>query len=266
MNKLSIHPVIIFTASFAIVILIFYLMTHSSTSEIINNAATRYAEGETATTVFERQQNFNNALQLYLDLEKTFDPRYSNGKLYYNIGNTFYQLGEYPFAILYYTRALALNGDARIRENLQTAQEKAHVKPPRFSASIIETLSLNKWLSVTSRLQFFGLSALGGFVFLSLFIWWNFPLLRVTGLVFSLIAAFFLLTILLDLFFGPQEAVLINGENLRKGASVEFASVIEEPLSAGTVVRVIGQEKEWLKVVASDDKMGFVPEKSLRKI
>ena len=266
MNKLTAHPVIIFTASFLIVIAVYFLMTRTSTSSIINDAASLYEQGEVATTVFEREQKFNNALQLYLDLEKTFDPRYSNGKIYYNIANTFYQLNQYPFAILYYAKALTLNNDARIHENLQTVREKANVSPPQYSASLIETISLKNWLSLPTRLQLFGLSALISFALFSLIIWRYLPLVGMIGGLFACIAFFFLATSVLGLLFSPKEAVVVNSEYLRKGASPEFASVIEEPIRAGSIVRVVGQEKNWLKVLYHENKVGFIPEKSLRKV
>lgn len=243
-------------------------MTRSSTNDIIKDAASRYAKGENATTVFQRQQEFNQALQLYLDLETRFDPRSSNGKLYYNIGNTFYQLGEYPFAILYYTRAMALNNDARIQENLRTAREKAEVEAPKTSASLSSTFSLENWLSFPSRIQLFSITALLGLLLLSLTIWRPQATLRLVSFLFMAVSAFFLLTVLIELFFSPQEAVLVSSENLRKGASPEFASVMEEPIRAGSIVEVVGQEHQgaWLKVIYNGDKIGFIPVKSVRKV
>lgn len=266
MSKYTSNPIIIFVFSFMLIMSIFYYMTHSSTSDIINDAASRYAAGEAATTVFERQNEFNKALGLYLDLETRFDPRSSNGKLYYNIGNTFYQLGEYPLAILYYTRALALNSDARIKENLRTAREKANVLAPKTQESLLDTFFLKNWFSLPSRIQLFSLfAALAlGLFSASLF----YGVFRFPSYIFMALTAFFLLGILAGLFISPQEAVVITSENLRKGASLEFANVSEQPLPAGSLVEVVGEETQgsWLKVIYNETQVGFIPAKSVRKV
>lgn len=65
--------------------------------------------------------DFNQALTLYKKEDKS-------GELYYNLGNTYYQLGQYPWAIFYYYRALSLRpGDIRIENNLKVTQEKLEI-------------------------------------------------------------------------------------------------------------------------------------------
>lgn len=268
MYRVSLSPVVIFIVSFTLVMGIYVFMMRHAAHTVIEDAAELYKKGEMAQTVFERQTYFNQALQLYADLENKYDPRYTNGKLYYNIGNTFYQLNQYPFAILYYLKASKLNSDARIQENLATARTKAGAEAPKVRRGFIDTFSLERWLSLPSRLQIFSYTALLGFILFSVTIWRSQPLLRIASYAFFSLSAYLLLGLISQAFWGMEEAVLINGENLRKGASQEFASVLEEPLNPGTVLEVIGEEKngEWLKVVFNEDQMGYVPAKSLRKI
>jgi len=266
MGRINEHPIIVFVISVALVATIFFIMTHSSTTDIIDDAARLYTEGEKAQTVFDRQTKFNQALQLYLDLEKRSDLPYSDGKLYYNIGNTFYQLSEYPLAILYYYKAQQLNNDARIRENLKTALEHAHVTEPKGLQSIADTVALNDWTALSTRWQLFSAAAIIAIGLFSLWIWLENPLYRLGGYVFAGISAFFLFTLLLDFLLSPQESVLINSENLRKGASTEFASVTEEPIPAGSLVYVVGEEGGWLKIMVNEEKVGFVPGTSVRRV
>ncbi|CRX38926.1 tetratricopeptide repeat protein [Estrella lausannensis] len=268
MYKVSLSPIVIFIVSFTIVIALYIFMMRHAAHTVIEEAATLYSKGENAQTVFERQKYFNQALQLYQDIENKYDPRYTNGKLYYNIGNTFYQLNQYPFAILYYLKATKLNGDTRIQENLSTARVKAGVEAPKNHGGFIDAFSLSNVFSLPTRLQIFSFTALMGFALFSITIWRYMPPVRIVSCLFFALAAFMLLGLLTEVFWGRESAVLVNGENLRKGASMEFASVLEDPLSPGSVVDVVGEEKggEWLKVILNGDKIGYLPAKSLRKI
>lgn len=68
----------------------------------LTDADSSYIEGEKATTLAKRQEKFNQALSLYMNLEEEYAPTHGDGKLYYNIGNTYFQLQEYPRALLYH--------------------------------------------------------------------------------------------------------------------------------------------------------------------
>ena len=48
---------------------------------------------------------FDSALAVYKDIT---DQGYSSATLYYNIGNTYYKLRNYPLAIYYYEKSLKL--------------------------------------------------------------------------------------------------------------------------------------------------------------
>lgn len=268
MYKVSLSPIVIFVISFTIVMGLYIFMMRHVAHVVIEDAANLYSKGEVAQTVFERQNYFNQALQLYQDIENKYDPRYTNGKLYYNIGNTFYQLNQYPFAILYYLKAAKLNGDPRIQENLSTARAKAGVEAPKIHSGFVDAFSLANVFSLPSRLQIFSFAALVGFALFSLTIWRPMPPVRIVSYFMFALAAFMLLGLLAQVFWGGESAVVVSGENLRKGASMEFASVLEEPLNPGSVVEVVGEEKEgeWLKVILNGDKIGYLPAKSLRKI
>ncbi|MFA6125683.1 MAG: tetratricopeptide repeat protein [Bacteroidales bacterium] len=76
---------------------------------------------------------FEKANQLYLsgdyssareEYQKIVNSGFESVELYYNLGNTFYKLGQIPSAILYYERALILNPkDPDIRFNLNLANQ-----------------------------------------------------------------------------------------------------------------------------------------------
>ncbi|MCB1213287.1 MAG: tetratricopeptide repeat protein, partial [Chlamydiia bacterium] len=61
-----------------------------------------YREGERAKTSTEREVAFNEALRLYQRFEEGSDA----SPLLYNIGNCYAQLGEYGWALYYYSEAI----------------------------------------------------------------------------------------------------------------------------------------------------------------
>ena len=102
-----------FTAFFAVVLLGLaaryvyplldvYLTPASGSAE---KGKAYYSQGVSAATVAGQSAAFNAALDEFLGLEAAGNPVFGSGKLYYNIGNTYFQLEEYPRAILYYARA-----------------------------------------------------------------------------------------------------------------------------------------------------------------
>ena len=77
-----------------------------------------------AETLFEREKSLNLTLENDFALINTNGS--TNPQLNFNIGNTLYQLGEYPWAILYYYKALHLApNDYQIKSQLRLAQDKS---------------------------------------------------------------------------------------------------------------------------------------------
>jgi len=69
--------------------------------------------------------DYDGAVELYQDL---IDRGVQTVEVYYNLGNTVYQLGDYNDAVLNFSRAQQLDPrDANIQHNLQLAQESAGV-------------------------------------------------------------------------------------------------------------------------------------------
>lgn len=66
--------------------------------------------------------NFEKAKEYYLEIENN---GYKFFELYYNLGNTFFKLGDIPSAILYYERAKRINpSDPDLNFNLEYANTK----------------------------------------------------------------------------------------------------------------------------------------------
>lgn len=101
---------------------------------------------------------FEEALELYL---RVADENGSSSQLYYNIGNTYYRMGELGKSILYYRRALKLdptNQDARanltfVEEKTIDRQDENKTLSQKVAESVIFSMTPNGW-SVTALILF----------------------------------------------------------------------------------------------------------------
>ncbi|MCE5316829.1 MAG: hypothetical protein LLG04_05640 [Parachlamydia sp.] len=270
MERVFIYLLSGFLAAVTIFLLIQGLPSESLPEDpkaLLNNADQFYKSGETAKTLDERKKAFNQALGVYSDLEQKYHPDFGNGKLYYNIANTYFQLDDLPLSIYYYNRALALAPrDPAVRRNLAQAMHnlKLAVAPP--TPLSWKALASTSFLSLPERLNLFFWSILILFVLASLYIWrrsrWLKPLIG--------IAAAASLVMLCSLFYSqyiaPQEAVLIKPSILYRDAGFQYAKVIPEPLQAGLKVEVVSVRESgvWLKILSPDGSLGYVPGEAIK--
>ena len=116
------------------------------------------------------KENYSEAVQIY---ESLSDSLGVSSELYYNLGNSYYKLKQYPKAILNYERALLLSpGEEDIKVNLELARanivDKIDVLDRSFISIWFEKLrnitSSNTWaiIAITTFILFL----LGVFVYI----------------------------------------------------------------------------------------------------
>lgn len=265
-TRLLIIPIVILLVSIVALLL---TMGLGFSDPRLKEADDSYYQGESATTIYSRQTAFNHALDLYLSLDKEYHPVYGNGKLYYNIGNTFFQLGQYPLAILYYERARALMPRAeRVQHNLASAQEKLQlphvVEPSAFS----NVFFLHYFLSLPERLQLFFVLGVVALVCSSGWIWSNNLWFKRGAVVSLALLTVLLFSLLYTRYLAPLEAVVVQSVELRRDAGLQYAAVAPEPIPSGIKVEIlhVSQDGKWLKVLGPQGELGFAPYESVRII
>lgn len=254
-----------FLIGLSIAMLAWFFFWHIGvTSEPLEEAYRAYSAGEQAKTVAERKKEFNKALALYTEVE---NKNSNDGRLYYNIGNTYFQLEEYPLAIYNYYRADALRpGDDKIQQNLHFALEKAGVKPEKEETIFSQIFYPHFYLSLADRLRAFFFSGIALLAFISAYIWfkqkWVWNLIILSGLVYL----FFLSSTLYSRFISPVEGVMIQSALLYRDAGTEYAKVKNEPLLGGSKVEVLDilKDGQWLKIKSPDGTLGYVPQKTIK--
>jgi len=175
-----------------------------------------------------------------------------------NIGNAFFELEQYPWAVLYYARALKENPQNKLAEKyLKLAMERL---PGPKTSPVTETPShLFLW---------FFLFLAAATLFGSLSVWK--PSLWQKSLFggFALITATLLVYVTILYYFTPIPAVMVQSSPLYRNPDPNAGRVGSGPIFAGSSIQVISvlQEGTWLKVQTSNGTIGYLRLKSLRII
>ncbi|MGA8165062.1 MAG: hypothetical protein WB791_08585 [Waddliaceae bacterium] len=233
----------------------------------LKEAYREYVKGEKAGTAGERRAAFNRALSLYTDLEREPPPAFGNGKLYYNIANSYFQLGQYPWAVYYYYRALALMPrNDKVVHNLSVALNKLDLRAGEEQLIFSRIFPFHHYLSLPERLQvFFGLGLLT-LVLGSLYLWSRRSWLRKTAILTAVLTGVMLLSLGYSHYIAPIEGVIIRSTALYRDAGEQYAKVRDAPILSGSRVEVLDvlREGRWLKVMTEKGDLGYIPHDSIR--
>lgn len=225
-------------------------------------AAAFYSTAERSTEPHEAMRQFNAALEIY---QSVAVDHFSPG-LYFNLANCYFQLGEYPWAIFYYERALRLAPrDRRVVKQLQTALLRAGLGDRREESSVSRYLGL-QWLSVRERVACaLGLGCLLAFVG-SISIWTARRLLYRLSVALAVGTALLLATALVPQLFLHCRAIVIKGAMMRCDGGEHYALVASTPLLAGSkiVVKTTATDRQWIEIVTAEGEVGYIPAENVR--
>lgn len=196
---------------------------------------------------------------------------YESAELYYNMGNTYYKLKQYPLSILYYEKALKLNpGDEDIHTNLEIANlavvDKINVLPQSFIErwwnGIKSAFSADGWAWV-SILSFF----------LLLLCLYAFLMARRTGLRKAgfFVGLLLILCLVLSVVFAVdkyhdlkhQDEAIVMTPTITVKSSPSDSSVDLFVLHEGAKVRIMETAKGWNKIKIADGSVGWLQEESM---
>jgi tetratricopeptide (TPR) repeat protein len=238
-------------------------------TSMLKEAQMNYLAGEKTQNVDERKKTFNASLNSFLELEQNYAPTFGNGKLYFDIGNTFFQLEQYPEALLYYYRAQQLRPtDATIDSNIALAQNKLNISSQKDTAAFDWLFFFHRHFSLPERLQLVFLGTFLAFVFMSLYLWYPRRLIYGAIIATVLLTLPFLLSVCYTYAFASMDGVMVKSSLLYRDAGEQYAKVKPEPISSGLKVQIldITVGGRWLKVMTKDGTVGYVPEESIRTI
>ena len=206
--------------------------------------------------------NYSSALERYTAIEQ--QGKYS-ARLYYNIGNCYFKLGNVGKSILYYNRALKAQPTMEdARENLRIAEaqtkDKIAVVPEfflnRWMRSVRTMISCTVW-SVLS-ISLFGLVAL----FVLLFLLGSRLVVRKSGFYGTIVAL--LLFIVATLFAASSRRDMLDSRGavvissaISVKSSPDKAATDMFVLHEGTKVTLLSEVDGWVELTIADGKKGW---------
>lgn len=238
-----------------------------SLEKILELASANYHQGEKAITFLEREKAFNQALILYSELADA--TAYPSGELNQALANSYFQLEEYAWSILYNERALRLKPrEPQILNHLLAAQSKMGMDNPPEPFSIWQKLLLNAWTAIGERLEIFFWLFFLSIIILTFAIWQPNQFVKKISITITSISLLLLFNLMLSFYFSPIEGILIYSTGYYREPDITQPQLTQFPKRAGTKMRILTTDLQgsWLKVTDSEGLIGYIPATAIRII
>ncbi|WOO42290.1 tetratricopeptide repeat protein [Rubellicoccus peritrichatus] len=194
---------------------------------------------------------YEKAAELY----ETLIPQKQSSAVFYNLGNTYYQLQDYPKAILQFEKALALAPtNPEIRANLKLTQEAAQLQPtePSWTEVVAVKMNVNVWAWI-AVVTFWGGAAL---IILPPLWGWRGPIK--SGLIVLCVLLFAVSTIGLVGYHQLAKLGIAISDEAALKISPTSTSPTKEYLKPGESASIQRKHGNFFFVRTAEDKEGWV--------
>lgn len=256
-------PVFVLLTSLAMVPAASAEMPEHQRLNVLNEALTAFDDGTqlTDSRPDKALQRFRHAAELF---ESLLADGVRNGRLHYNLGNTFLRLGRIGKAILHYRRAEELIGkDAQVQHNLRYARSLCRTRiEPSPERAVLRTVFF--WHYDTSPAGRYTAALVAYVIFWLLLIIQMF--VRQPSLRYAAIAM-----LVLWLAAGTSVAVeTIQNQTtragvattddvvVRKGNGEGYEPQFKEPIHEGVEFTVVDQRGDWYRIELLDGSTGWI--------
>jgi len=188
-----------------------------------------------------------------------------NGKLYYNIGNGYFRMGDLGRAILNYRRAERLiPNDANLQQNLTYARSKCldKIEQEQRSKVLHTVLFWHYDLATKTRLALFALFSAALWTAASVRLFARPPGLGWVLGISAAVAVLLLGSLLIESLAAARnvQGVIVADEVVaRKGDGEAFQRSFQAPLHAGTEFTLVEYRRDWYHVELSDGRRCWLP-------
>lgn len=195
-----------------------------------------------------------------------------NGKLFYNIGNSYFRMNDVGRAILNYNRAaLYTPHNADLRQNLEFARSRRldDIPVPQ-TRKILQTIFFWHYdISTRVRSAIF----LGGFLLcwisLGVKLVVKRPILKRAAWVGGVVAVLFLASLSIETLAQQHSnlGVIVKPDvTARKGNSNSYKPSFTEPLHTGTEFNILEERSDWVHVELMDERRCWLPAESIERV
>jgi len=189
--------------------------------------------------------------------------------LYFNIGNSYYKLGEIGKAILFYKRAKKLDAwDQDIEFNLSFARSNRIDQLKELSRPKFVELILRPIYKVSPNLSLLSASAMYFliFVILSISLFFKKHILKQMALALLVPLIFFIISSSVNINrINQREGVLLKQEgNVMSGPSPDYTLVFT--IHEGMEFRILEERKDWARILLPNGMEGWLQTEGIGEV
>lgn len=183
-----------------------------------------------------------------------------NGKLYYNLGNIWYQRGDLGRSILNYRRAEQyIPNNVNLRQNLSfVRQQRKDAFAPAERQKVLSTIFFWHYdLASGTRLWLFALTFTAFWGLAAVRLYWRRGVLNGMLAAFGLLAAVLFVSLTVEAWhvrIHPAGVIIAAETVARKGDGETYQPSFAEPLHAGTEFTMLEDRGAWVQVALPDDR------------
>ena len=232
--------------------------------------AQKHEELLTKANSLYNENAFDSALVVYKDI---VEQGYSSATLFYNIGNTYYKLRNYPLAIYYYEKSLKLDpNNDDTKHNIEIAQlfltDKIEAVPELFIKTwwknLSNTFTLNTWSIIT--LVLIGLSLICIFFYITAKTRGLKKSMFFTGLLFIVLTiCSFSISAEKYNYTSTNNEGIITVPTITIKSSPSSSSVDLFVLHEGSKVKILDNADGWEKIKIANGSIGWLPSSAVLK-
>ncbi|MFA4947552.1 MAG: hypothetical protein WC674_03465 [Candidatus Krumholzibacteriia bacterium] len=262
--------------------IIISLLILAATVAVSFPAFARLSDEEVSTHLTQAEQLFRRAMELdrtdpdaakayyqeailhYEAIVKNGGVR--NGKLYYNVGNAYFRLGDAGRAILNYKRAeLFMRNDGNLRQNLDYARNRrADRIELRQKEKVLKTLFFIHY-DIPSRMKLVVFAISFGVLWVSAAarLLLKAGRLKIAIAVSAVVSAMFLASLVVDTasLARTPEGVITAEETIgRMGDADTYQPSFKEPLHAGSEFRLLEKRPGWWRIELENGDRTWIPD------
>ena len=209
------------------------------------------------------------AEELYREAEQGFTLLAESGLrsagLEYNLGNTYFRLGQLGHAILHFRRAQQLAPrDEKLLANLDYARRQVEpfIEPAGQRRLVRDLLFLHYSTSLRQRFWAAAILSAAGWLLLILRLRWRLRSLFISGVIVALLGLSFAASVgwqMQDETQRPPGVLVGEKMVLRLGRGEGYDAALKQPLGPGVEVRILQRRGDWIEVSLPNDQTGWLP-------
>lgn len=195
-----------------------------------------------------------------------------NGRLHYNLANTYFRMGDLGRAVLHYRRAERyLPGDPDLVQSLRYARSRRLDRFERSTGTrVLQTLAFWHY-DVSSRSRMILFALVWAFFWAALIRRrlaskpWLGPEVAGLGVVSLLLGGSLVAQAIQE--SGDSSAVIVASQTTaRRGDGTGYEEAFTDPLHAGAEVEVLTERQGWTQIALPDARTAWIPDADVERV